>query len=105
MLEKQWRPRGEASQHVNWRLKNLMEKINPILRRSVNYFRVGHSSHCFGMVKHWVETKIRRHLMRARERTGFGWKRWSREWLYDRLGLFNDYKLRRWSIATAAPAR
>lgn len=53
------------------------------------------------MVKHWVETKIRRRLMRARERTRFGWKRWSREWCYDRLGLFNDYKLRRWSLATA----
>jgi len=92
-------------QYVSCPVKKVIEKINPILRGWVNYFRIGHSSHCFGMVKHWVETKIRRHLMRARERTGFGWKRWSREWLYDRLGLFNDYKLRRWSVATAAPAR
>jgi hypothetical protein len=28
--------------------------------------------------------------MRARGRQGFGWDRWSRAWLYDRLGLFND---------------
>ena len=92
-------------QHVSWPVKKVIEKINPILRGWVNYFRVGHSSHCFGMVKHWVETKIRRHLMRARRRKGFGWERWSSDWLYDRLGLFNDYKLRRWSVATAAPAR
>src|SRR5262245_36310903 len=40
------------------------------------------------MVKRWVEKKVRQHLMRARGRKGFGWKRWSSEWVYDRLGLF-----------------
>ena len=69
--------------------------INPILRGWVNYFAVGHASRCFGFVKDWVEKKIRRHLMRARGRQGFGWDRWSRRWLYDRLGLFNDYRVRR----------
>jgi RNA-directed DNA polymerase len=97
--------RGIFRQHVSWPVENVIVKINPLLRGWVNYFRVGHSSHCFGMVKHWVETKIRRHLMRARGRKGFGWERWSSNWLYDRLGLFNDYRLRRWSVATAAPAR
>jgi hypothetical protein len=29
----------------------------------------------------------------------------SSDWLYDRLGLFNDYQLRRWSGAKVAPAR
>ena len=28
--------------------------------------------------------------LKARE--GMGWKRWSREWLYDRVGLFHDYR-------------
>lgn len=67
--------------------------INPILRGWVNYFRVGHSSKCFGYVKDWVEKKIRRHLMRARQRRGFGWKRWSRAWLYEQLGLFANYRV------------
>jgi RNA-directed DNA polymerase len=83
----------------------VIAKINPILRGWVNYFRVGHSSICFGVVKRWVEEKVRRHLMRARGRKGFGWKRWSSEWLYDRLGLFNNYQLRRWSGAKVVPAR
>ena len=65
--------------------------INPILRGWVRYYAVGHSSRCFSMVKDWVVKKIRRHLMRARKRKGFGWKRWSREWLYGTLGLFNEY--------------
>jgi len=91
-------------QHVSWPVKNVIAKINPILRGWVNYFRVGHSSSCFAMVKQWVAKKVRQHLMRARGRQGFGWKRWSSKWLYDRLGLFNDYQLRRWSDAKVAPA-
>ena len=57
------------------------------------------------MVKHWVEKKVRRHLVRAREGKGHGWTRWSSEWLYERLGLFNDYRLYRWSGTKAVPAR
>jgi RNA-directed DNA polymerase len=32
-------------------------------------------------------------MMRARKRRGFGWKRWSKEWLYNVLGLFNGYRV------------
>jgi len=73
----------------------VIELINPILRGWVNYFAVGHSSRCFSMVKDWVEKKVRRHLMRARKRRGFGWKRWSSEWLYGTLGVFNEYRVLR----------
>jgi RNA-directed DNA polymerase len=70
--------------------------INPILRGWVNYFAVGHSSRCFSFVRDWVEKKMRRHLMRARQRRGFGWRRWSKRWLYEVLGLFNGYRVRRY---------
>jgi RNA-directed DNA polymerase len=92
-------------QHVSWPVEIVIGKINPILRGWVNYFRVGHSSVCFSMVKRWIEKKVRQHLMRARGRKGYGWKRWSSEWLYDRLGLFNDYQLRRWSGVKVALAQ
>ena len=80
--------------------------INPIIRGWVNYFRIGHASRCFGYVQDWVEKKVRRHMMRARKRQGFGWKRWSRAWLYDGLGLFRDYRVLRvrWCLK-ALPAR
>jgi RNA-directed DNA polymerase len=82
----------------------VVDLINPILRGWVNYFAVGHSSRCFGFVRDWVEKKIRRHLMRARKREGFGWKRWSRRWLYDTLGLFNDYRVRSYVRPKELPA-
>ncbi len=72
----------------------VIELINPILRGWVNYFAVGHSSRCFRFVQRWVEKKIRRHMMRAKKRPGFGWKRWSRRGLYETLGLFNGYRVR-----------
>jgi RNA-directed DNA polymerase len=61
----------------------------------VNYFAVGHSSECFSFIKGWVEKKVRRHLMQARNRQGFGWTRWNRQWIYGTLGLFNSYRVRR----------
>ena len=82
----------------------VIDEINPILRGWANYFRVGHSNRCFSMVKHWVEKKVRRHLMRSRQRSGMGWKRWSREWIYGTLGLFNDYRVGRGLLPKAQPA-
>ena len=75
-------------------LTRVIELINPILRGWVNYFRYGNSSRCFSFIRTWVLKKIRRHLMRSRKRRGFGWKRWSSEWIYKELKLFNDYQVR-----------
>jgi RNA-directed DNA polymerase len=87
-----------TSQPVN----RVIKLINPILSGWVNYFAVGNSSECFAFIKDWVEKKIRRHMMRARNRQGFGWKRWSRQWLYQTLGLFNGYRVR-WARLKVAP--
>jgi RNA-directed DNA polymerase len=89
--------------NVSQPVQGVIAEINPILRGWVNYFRIGNSSRCFGMVKDWVGKKIRRHMMRSRQRGGMGWKRWSRQWIYRSLGLFNDYKLRRPALRKAMP--
>jgi RNA-directed DNA polymerase len=75
-------------------VEELIAEINPKLRGWVNYFRIGHTSRCFAFVRLWVERRVRRHLMRSRNRRGFGWRRWSTAWLYDTLGLFADYRVR-----------
>jgi RNA-directed DNA polymerase len=87
-------------------VREIIDQINPILRGWVNYFAIGHASRCFAFIRDWVEKKIRRHLARSRQRQGFGWKRWSRQWLYETLGLFNGYRvLPRTAAPKAAPAR
>jgi RNA-directed DNA polymerase len=74
-------------------LDRVVELINPVLRGWIGYFAIGHSSRCFSFIKDWVEKKARRHLGRARKRQGFGWNRWSRQWLYETVGLFNGYRV------------
>ncbi len=74
-------------------VERVIAVINPILRGWVNYFGIGNAARCFAFVQEWVEKKVRRHLMRARGRPGFGWQRWSREWLHTRLGLFHAYRV------------
>ena len=81
--------RRSRSQPMN----RLIEQINPILRGWVTYFAIGNSSRCFSFIRSWVEKKIRRHLARACQRQGFGWKRWSTEWIYETLGLFCGYRV------------
>jgi RNA-directed DNA polymerase len=84
-------------------VKDVIQRINPILRGWVNYFAVGHSTRCFSYIEHWVEKKVHRHLMRNAKRRGFGWRRWSREWMYRTLGLFTDYRVR--PLPTVAGSR
>jgi len=92
--------------HRSRPVAGLIEEINPVLRGWVQYFAFGHSSRCFSYIRDWVEKKIRRHLARACQRRGFGWKRWSRRWLYENLGLFNGYRVTYLRpCATAAPIR
>jgi RNA-directed DNA polymerase len=110
-------PKKEARKKILGKLKEvfrryrsqstqkLIETINRILKGWVNYFRIGHSSRCFGYVKDWVYKKVRRHLMRSRGRSGYGWKRWSREWMYGTLGLYSDYKVRRYQLSKVQPTR
>jgi RNA-directed DNA polymerase len=81
--------------HRSQPIERVISLINPMLRGWVNYFAVGHSSECFSYIRDWVEKKARRHLAHARKRQGLGWERWSRPWLYDTLGLFNSYRVRR----------
>jgi RNA-directed DNA polymerase len=76
-------------------VERVIKVITPILRGWVNYFRIGYSGPCFDFIRQWVEKKIRRHVRQAKKRHGFGWKRRSLRWVYEELGLFNDYRIHR----------
>ncbi len=91
--------------HQSQPVRRVIAEINPILRGWANYFRIGNASRCLAYVRLWVEQRVRRHLMRARGRRGFGWKRWSTAWLHEQLGLFGDYRVRYWAAPESAPRR
>jgi RNA-directed DNA polymerase len=91
--------------HQSQPVGRVIAEINPILRGWVNYFRTGNAGRCLAYVRLWVEQRVRRHLMRARGRRGFGWKRWSTAWLHNGLGLFGEYRVRYWAAPEGAPGR
>jgi RNA-directed DNA polymerase len=76
-------------------VRRVIVVINPMIRGWVNYFAHGNAGRCFTFIRDWVEKKVRRHMLRSQKRKGFGWNRWSRRWLYSRLGLFDDYRVLR----------
>jgi RNA-directed DNA polymerase len=86
--------RGIFRQSTSQPVHQVVARINPIIRGWVNYFRIGNAGRCFRSVRDWIEKKVRRHLMRARGRHGFGWNRWSKAGLYQTLGLYGDYVVR-----------
>ena len=96
--------KGIFNRSVSQPLRGVIDQINPILRGWVNYFAIGNSSRCFSFIRTWVEKKIRRLLAKARQRRGFGWKRWSSRWLYGELGLYDEYRVRRLPAMKASPA-
>jgi RNA-directed DNA polymerase len=75
-----------------------------LARHRVNYFAHGNASECFSYVRDFVAKKVRRHLARNSKRTDFGWKRWSRQWLYTHLGLIAAYRVNHGPRQKALPA-
>ena len=76
------------------KLKEVLERIRPVIVGWVNYFRVGNSRRVFSWIRFEVMRKIRRFAMKQRGRPGCGWKRWSNETIYKEWGLVNEYKVR-----------
>jgi len=90
--------------HHDKPLKEVIQAVNAVVRGWVNYFRIGNSRNTFDKVRYCVETKVRRFVMRRKGLKGFGWKRWSREDIYKRWGLYNDYQIR-YISPKATPSR
>jgi RNA-directed DNA polymerase len=85
-------------------LPEVICSVNAVMRGWVNYFRIGNSNRTFNKVRDDIEKKVRRFVMRRKKLKGFGWTRWSREDIYQKWGLFNDYRIR-YVFPKAAPAR
>ena len=87
--------RVRAVRKANWNkpLKEVIQAVNAVIRGWVNYFRIGNSNSTFCKVSNYTEKKVRRFVMKRKKRKGFGWKRWSREVIYQEWGLYNDYRI------------
>lgn len=82
--------------YVSQPLTKIRDRINPMLKGWYNYFKYGNSSKTFSELKYWLDKKVRRHLMRAIKRKGYGWKRWSTTGLFAIYNIFSNFKVARW---------
>ena len=98
--------RIKAVLKANWSkpLNEVIQSVNAVARGWVNYFRIGNSNSTFKKVRNDIEKKVRKFVMKRQKRKGYGWKRWSREDVYQRWGLYNDYQIRYFQ-PKAAPGR
>jgi RNA-directed DNA polymerase len=90
--------------HYDKPLEEVIQAVNAVVRGWVNYFRIGNSNSTFYKVRYFIEKKVRRFVMKRKGQKGFGWKRWSREDIYGKWGLYNDYQIR-YLYPKVAPCR
>jgi RNA-directed DNA polymerase len=90
--------------HHDKPLEEVIQAVNAVVRGWVNYFRIGNSNSTFYKVKYFIEKKVRRFVMKRKGRKGFGWKWWSKEEIYGKWGLYQDYRIR-YLYLKAAPSR
>lgn len=80
--------------HAPIALDEYIRRTNTAVHGWVNYFRVGNASRVFHDIRSHVESKVRRVLQEKAHRYGMGWKRYDFAYLYERLGLYSDYRVR-----------
>ena len=98
--------RVRAALKASWAkpFNEVITTVNAVIRGWVNYFRIGNSNRTFCKVRDYIEKKVRKFVMKRKKLKGFGWKRWSREEIYQKWGLFNDYRIQ-YIRLKAAPSR
>ena len=99
-------PSKKAQKRLRAKVKNILGpsypitldeyicRTNQVVRGWVNYFRISNANGVFHDIHQYVEIKMRRVLQRKAGRHGCGWHRYDYADLYQRLGLYSDYRIR-----------
>ena len=73
------------------KVENIVKELTPVVRGWVNYFRIANSSRKFGKIKFYTAQRIRKFMRRHRGKVGYGYKQYPDTFLYQKLGVYNDY--------------
>jgi RNA-directed DNA polymerase len=93
--------------------KRCMEKIKKLIHHSIplkvkdqitnynrymvgwtNYFSLGNSGKILSKIAQHVNRRVRRVLQRRKGNSGYGWQKMDSEYIYGKLGLFYNYKVK-----------
>ena len=75
------------------KVQEVIEQLNPAIRGWVNYFKIANSSKKFGKVRLYAAKKVRKFMRKRRNKSGHGYKKYPDDYLYNKLGLYRDYRL------------
>ena len=75
------------------KVEQIVEELAPVLRGWVNYFRIANSSKKFGKINRYTAQRIRKFMRKRGTKSGYGYELYTEAYLYERLGLYNDYRV------------
>jgi group II intron reverse transcriptase/maturase len=70
------------------KVEKMVSRLNPVIRGWANYYIEGNSSRWFRSLRNYIENKVRRFIRKRSHKEGFGYKTYTNEYLYKRLGLY-----------------
>ncbi len=75
------------------KVSEVVEKLNPVVRGWVNYFRIGNSGRIFIKIRDYTAMKVRGFIRKRQARKGYGWKEITSDFLYGKLGLYYNWRV------------
>ncbi|MFH1562749.1 MAG: group II intron maturase-specific domain-containing protein [Nitrospirota bacterium] len=75
------------------KVEQVTKELNSVIRGWVWYYRIGNSAKEFGKIKWYIANKVRKFMRRRRKKSGYGYKEYPEDYLYNKLGLYRDYSL------------
>lgn len=82
-----------VSHKVPLKVQDQVNNLNRFLVGWTGYYRLGNASKVLYKISAYVMERVRRLLQRNRGRNGYGWNRLSNTVIYERFGLFYNYKV------------
>ncbi|HYA87923.1 MAG TPA: group II intron maturase-specific domain-containing protein [Nitrospirota bacterium] len=80
----------------------VIDKLNMMARGWSNYSYYGNSSKQLTHIRNYLENRVRKHLMRRKRKSGWGFNRYPYEYLYKELGLYKIPATAPWKTANSA---
>ncbi len=66
----------------------MVKQVNAVLRGWSQYFHYGHPQQAMHRLNHFAEERLRKYLMRRRQKRGPGYKQYPTRAIYDHFGLY-----------------
>lgn len=82
-----------VSHKIPLKVQDQIRNLNKFLIGWTSYYRLGNASKVLNKICYYVMRTVRRLLQRHRGRKGYGWKRITNGEIYERYGLFYDYRV------------